>query len=341
MRRLGLSAALILASTGSAAGSGPYVGSEASAPCHREEYDRQGQSRHAHALRPISQSPLSEVLLAAGLVDGQVRYEARGKEILVTAGRNGEEAAGILEWAFGAGAQGITPVGHYGGRFFEHRLSYYSAARRLAPTFGHPERTATPASELGIPQSAHTIASCFKCHATGVEEGSDGPELSGMEPGVRCERCHGPGREHVTLAKARGPAAEIRHALLNPGRLNARAQIEVCGGCHRLPAPGAIDPEPEMANPVSVRFAPVGLLASRCFIESKRLACAFCHDPHSDARARIDAFYAARCLSCHSNPAKAGALCRRNTGENCLPCHMRQASLSPYLKFTDHRIRIY
>ncbi len=309
------------------AAAGPYAGSEACRPCHPAEYARQVKSHHAGALRPILESPVAEALLKDGSPGGVVSYRKAPGGLLARAG----DAGGFLEWAFGAGAQGITPVGRVDGQYFEHRFSLYTAAGRVALTFGHPAQAATPRAALGLPQSSHTITTCFECHATGVEAG---PDLSNMRPGVQCERCHGPGRRHVELAAAGASAAEVRRAVLNPGRLPAKAQVEVCGQCHRLPDPGDDSPEPELENPVAVRFAPIGLLASRCLRKSKRLACTTCHDPHEDARPRTDASYARRCAGCH-----AGA--HQPARGDCLECHMRRASIAPYLKFTDHRIRVY
>ncbi len=95
--------------------------------------------------------------------------------------------------------------------------------------------------------------------------------------------------------------------------------------------------KPELEDPVNVRFAPIGLLASRCFRESGgKLSCLTCHDPHTDARPRNSAFYIDRCLSCHANVAHHSAAQKKN----CLPCHMKQTSLGRYLVFTDHRIRV-
>jgi hypothetical protein len=324
-----------------AVAAGPYAGSQACAPCHRREFDRQTLTRHAGALRPISQSPVADVLLNGAPPDATVRYASRGDGISATVRQNGAEAAAVLEWAFGAGAQGITPVGRAGEQYLEHRFSYYAAAGHVLATFGHPQRAATPLAMLGLPQSARTITACFQCHATGVENTARGPDLSAMQPGVQCERCHGPGRRHMEIANAGGRAAEVRRAVLNPGQFPAKAQVEICGECHRLPAPGSTVPEPEVEDPIAVRFAPVGLMASRCFLQSKHLACTTCHDPHEDARARTDASYTAGCTACHAAAPKIGSACRRAAGEACLPCHMRQASLGPYLKFTDHRIRVY
>ena len=332
---------LLLALVWSAAhAAGSYVGSEACAPCHQNEYDRHVRSRHANALRPILQSPVANILLHSQQRDAVLHYEAREDGIAVIVALGGEEVAAKLEWAFGAGAQGITPVGRLGSRFFESRVSYYPVAGRLATTFGHPARAENPRAILGLLQSSHTITSCFGCHATNVGAGVDGPDLSEMQRGVQCERCHGPGQQHVAVAKAGGTRAELRTTVVNPGRFSAKAEVEICGQCHRLPAAGDASPAPELEDPVMVRFAPIGLMASRCFIASRKLACSTCHDAHENARTDV-LYYSNRCAGCHNDAPKPGSSCRRAAKQDCRPCHMRQASVGPYLKFTDHRIRVY
>jgi hypothetical protein len=297
---------------------------ESCAQCHPREYNSQIRTRHFRALRPISESPVAEQLLNHSADNVMPYFERRGNAIAATARLNGQEETAILEWGFGAGAQGITPVGRIGDQFIEFRFSFYTQPRRFAPTFGHPERISSARSMLGLPQSTHTIATCFQCHSTGPE------------PGVRCERCHGPGLRHLLLAEKGRPISEIRHSVLNPGRFSAEAQTAFCGQCHRLPAPGNDSPEPEVEDPVNVRFAPIGLMASLCFKQSGTLACTGCHDPHQDAAPRADLSYTKRCLSCHE-PLKGHTAADRN----CLPCHMRQAPAGQYLTFTDHRIRVY
>jgi hypothetical protein len=298
-----------------------YVGSKACAECHGSEFERQSRSHHAQALRLIDDSPL------------------RGIAIDV----EGLPQKPVIEWAFGAGAQGVTPVGRLGGQYFENRSSYYARSQGFAITFGHAAKAATPIAKLGVLQNNRTITHCFTCHATDVRTLPDGPDLHAVQPGVQCERCHGPGRAHIAAAKAGVAPAAIRRELLNPGRLGAAAQAQVCGECHRIAVPDAGD-EPELENPVTVRFAPVGLMASRCFRESKTLTCVTCHDPHENARPRTDSVYAAQCMTCHAKDRSPVKFCRRNEGPtaaNCLTCHMKQASLGPYLRFTDHRIRVY
>ena len=316
-----------------------YVGSGACAQCHTAQYEKQSASHHAHSLQRIGGSLVGTTLLKTEYSpDKMLRYQQQGNGILIR--ENDAPETAQLEWAFGAGVQGSTPVGHLGSQYIEHRFSYYARIRDLAPTFGHPAHVNTPVAELGILQDNRTIFRCFNCHGTSVQQGPSGPDLSGLLPGVQCERCHGPGSSHIEAAKRGASSEAVRREIVNPGRLPAKAQVEICGQCHRLPT-ADLGEKPELEDPVTVRFAPIGLLASRCFRGSGTLSCLTCHDPHDDVLSRTDIAYTQKCIVCHGSDRKPTKLCRRAERQNCLPCHMKQTSLGAYLRFTDHRIRVY
>jgi hypothetical protein len=249
-------------------------------------------------------------------------YTAAPEGIRVRTIMGSRQAEGILQWAFGAGAQAITPVGVEGGRFFEHRISWYVAPQAPRRTMGHPaEPSANPALALGIAQDNDTIFRCFHCHATAV---APGPKLDAMIPGVTCERCHGPAAAHAAKGTPLARKEFRRDDVL-----------ELCGSCHRLPMRPASQ-NPQDSDPVSIRFAPVGLTASACYRKSETLSCITCHDPHADA-ATSAAHYESKCTSCH-NGQKG---CPTENQNQCLQCHMPKRSPEPYLTFTDHRIRVY
>ncbi|HSU31034.1 MAG TPA: multiheme c-type cytochrome [Bryobacteraceae bacterium] len=338
LRRIGHTLLIAICLAASVCPAADYVTAAVCGECHKTEYDRQTASRHAHSLQPIQGSIARTAMLrSAQSPDGRLHYEADGNKILVR--EPGVSEPVTIDWAFGAGAQGITPVGHLAGQYFEHRFSYYSAEEKLGITFGHPPHVNTPLAEIGMPQDNRTIFRCFNCHSTGVRLSVNGPDLAGMEPGVRCERCHGPGSTHVMLARGGAPAEAIAREIVNPGRFPPKVQVEVCGECHRLPTRDMGD-EPELENPVTVRFAPIGLSASRCFRASGKLSCLTCHDPHENA-SKESTSYTNRCLSCHENDRRPVKLCRRLQTANCLPCHMKTVALGRHLRFTDHRIRVY
>jgi predicted CXXCH cytochrome family protein len=69
--------------------------------------------------------------------------------------------------------------------------------------------------------------SCAGCHNTGLElkKVERGYESKYVELNIGCERCHGPGSEHVRSPRAKG-------AILHPRKLPYERSLEVCGQCH-------------------------------------------------------------------------------------------------------------
>jgi hypothetical protein len=196
------------------------------------------------------------------------------------------------------------------GKWLEHRISWYREGNRLGLTPGHePSPRLNLDEALGIEQTERNAARCFGCHTTGGT------------PGVLCQNCHGDGAEHRK----------------QPARANIRRDrsVALCATCHRSPDVEFASPMPEVEDPRSIRFAPVGLLASRCYQKSQKLTCVTCHDPHGEPHtASTDSV----CRNCHAGAVDKGA-CPRTS--DCAGCHMKQGSPMAGLRFTDHRIRVY
>ncbi len=302
-----------------------YVGAAACRPCHPAQFASQANSQHARALRPMGDTDIPERLAAQPLAERSgvsFAYARQPGGLSVTITKADQRVEALFEWAFGSGAQAVTPVGRRRGAFVEHRISYYRASDHAGRTIGHSGRpSATVEAALGIRQDATTITRCFACHATAVRPG---PDLTSMLPGVTCERCHGPGALHV-----RAPQQEP---------LQRTASVTLCAQCHR--SPEAQGTAPEAQDPATVRFQLVGLSRSACFRQSQRLTCVTCHNPHQDA-ARTPEPYVKICAGCHAAPSAANAACGRNNGQSCLACHMQKSTPLPQLTFTDHRIRVY
>jgi hypothetical protein len=179
------------------------------------------------------------------------------------------------------------------------------------------------------------------------QKGPRGPEA--RDHGIGCERCHGPGLNHVKAVES--GFAEAAIALTS--RTPSEARLKSCSECHA--ADGSIEP----ADPEFNRAQGTTFLFSRCYIASKdRFGCTTCHDPHKVLDHSIPT-YEAKCLGCHASasrpPEKSSSTpiavegthrsapgCPVNPAAQCISCHMPKVEdRSRAARFTDHHIRIH
>jgi tetratricopeptide (TPR) repeat protein len=226
-----------------------------------------------------------------------------------------------------------------------------------------------PGSGTEHPQTRRFVSyKCMFCHNAypAIPAGNDAP---GSDPvfagdlpeGIDCQRCHGPGAEHVRTAG--------RAAIVNPAKLSPERRMEVCMQCHlettsgRLPAvlqnfdrgaftyiPGqplerfsiSFDHAPNTGH--DAKFEAVSsvyrLRQSRCFLESAgKLECATCHDPHKIPRGQeARRHYSSVCQTCHDSSKHPNQLAANS---DCVVCHMpkRRVDDAPRVIMTDHLIQ--
>ena len=324
-----------------------YVGSKTCAGCHADISKKQELSNHALSLRAPAdigelyrslpfqfQDRSSQATLTFRKNDGnQLELESR---------KGDQSELLTLRWAFGSGVRGITPVGVRGdATIAESRLSWYPSEGAYSLTPGATKNDPQTAIEsLGRTLSLEEAQQCFSCHTTDYTPGPSGPVLNEM--GIHCERCHGPGLEHVRLMTGPTPPTSGQdRKILNPARLKAFAQLEMCGACHGKP-PRDTDLNALQfieRTPRTARFPSQRLVLSRCFNESADLKCTLCHDPHtnvSERRAQRDQ----PCIGCHSERLRAKARICPVQQSDCVSCHMPKERVMLHSEFTDHWIRI-
>lgn len=329
-----------------------FVGREACAKCHEQE-----SGQHATAMgRAIETVADSRVLgshprmtFRAGPYLFQI--ERRGAESVYSVTDGTRTVSAPILYAFGQGKAGQTYVFKRDGSFYESRLSYYREIDGLDYTIGY-ERKAPPSIEeaLGRPISDDEARSCFQCHGTAAVAGRS-MQLEHLVPGVSCESCHGPGRDHVAAMQAR----DLKNKrIFNPGRLSPdELSQEFCGSCHR--SAEQVLSSKALQGLHSVRFQPYRLFTSRGHEPfDPRMACTACHDPHANPR-QDAAFYDSKCFACHRSQAslRSPQLAKEEAADertakpcpvsqkNCASCHMPKVELpGSHFKFTDHRIRI-
>ena len=221
-----------------------YAGKDSCKECHTGEYDEFIKSGHAYKLNKVVDGkppkyPFTEVTeLPKGITWNDVTYVIGG-----------------YNWkARFVGKDGYIITGPAGDSDY---LNQYNFAN---PVVG------TDAGWAKYHPGEKRAYNCGSCHTTGYnpdpETHQDGlPGIVGTwaEPGITCERCHGPGSLHVA----------------NPysARLEVNRDAEACGECH-------------------IRGSSEAVNASGGFIrhheqyeelfQSKHvtLDCNICHDPH-------------------------------------------------------------
>jgi hypothetical protein len=325
----------------------PFVGDHSCRECHPGESSLHARSGHAHTLRPAAEVAAARKLDGVEVADPERpdvswRFAFEGGRFTTTRRERDEVWRMAVDYAFGSGRHAVT-FGTLVDRdpaypkLLEHRLTSFAHDARPGLTpgqslAGHAEGN-TP---LGREHSPENTRKCFACHATTLSD--RGPyrlDTATMIPDVSCERCHGPGRDHVAAAR-RGANRAALAMPLGPGRSSPAEELRACGECHRLPemvTPGGI----RVDNAALVRHQPVGLMQSACFVESGgALGCTTCHDPH-DRTSGDAAAYEAACLKCHSGPSRTS--CPTSPRSGCVACHMPRRDVARGMLMTDHWIR--
>jgi tetratricopeptide (TPR) repeat protein len=344
----------------------PFVGAARCAACHRDIYDAQQGSHHAatfHVGAGLARMPLPDGPVPdrhAPDVKHTVRRE--GEQLVFETTRDARSARALIAYAFGSDDRGTTPVGRDdAGTWREARLSHYGDSAVWDVTTGHVAEppgadSGDPHAYLGRPLSADVLRRCIDCHTTDVPSARDQAGPASADRGIGCERCHGPGGNHVLAMNAAPKFADVaiaRPRLADGDQINA-----LCARCH---SPRNAEAKP--GDPTSIRFQGTTLTWSRCTTASRgALSCLSCHDPHRDAETS-HAYYESKCLACHDptrtnadvlaeHPATDGTRpialpddvprvpCPVNPSSGCIDCHMpTRSGVIPHTRFTDHWIR--
>jgi tetratricopeptide (TPR) repeat protein len=355
-----------------------YLGPDACARCHDArvaEFKKTSHFRACRAPEPAAMAagfaPGRNVYSAANTYarDPGLRFEMtrRGDEFFEAAVRStpaGEERGEArIDLVYGSGGADEVYLTWHDDRLYELPVAWLNPQR---------EWGASPYDRHGKGDYARDMTPrCVECHNTWFEHDPSTPNRYNRQTcvvGVTCERCHGPGREHVAYHQAH-PDDGVGRAVVKPAELARDRLMDLCGQCHsnatkrRGPAfsyrPGepleehfrtAVSRHPEedhVANQVKY------LRLSKCYQRNDTLTCVTCHDPHRPEEKSVEGG-ARSCLKCHQ-AADCAEQPRVPAGVrgDCVGCHMPQHvkinvffhteydEYVPPIRRHEHRIGVY
>jgi tetratricopeptide (TPR) repeat protein len=363
--------------------SGEYVDARVCAACHRQiadDYRQTGMARSfvrssaANTIEDYSRQNTYDHALSdthyAMIRRGGEFYQRRWQIGLDGSETNVEELR--VDYILGSGNHARSYLHRTAaGTLIELPLGWYPDPK--------PGNWAmSPGSDNDHPRTRRFVAyKCIACH-NGIpripEEnqapGSNPVYLGDLPEGIDCQRCHGPGGNHVRTAGSAGAkVADIRASIVNPARLSPRLAMEVCMQCHLETTSGRIPAVIQRFNQGPFSFVPgeslekfaiffdhasgtghdgkfeavssvYRLRQSKCFTESAgALTCQTCHNPHRVPRGdEAVKHYSAVCRTCHATLASSG---NHVAASDCISCHMpkRRADDTPRMIMTDHSIQ--
>ena len=226
-----------------------YVGNQACADCHAEIFK-------AYRQTPMAQSSgvVTGGLTPGSFVQGDSKITYRindaGTVTVVTPTQLLERK---LDYFIGSGAAGRSFLYTRNGFLFQAPVTWYAQQARWDASPGYEQ---DHVSRWNRP----IAADCLNCHSSQVRSAPGFANRYADPPfaqtGIGCERCHGPGSEHIRgRGSAQGPAASRHSAkeparssgsvlesgpvvrgfldsMVNPAKLDPARRDSVCAQCH-------------------------------------------------------------------------------------------------------------
>jgi len=358
-----------------------YAGSTTCVTCHKNVYSNYLHTAHFLSTRPAAAATMYGDFSSNNNTfyfdnDLKVVMEKHQNGLYQTAYKNNKVVESQpFDITFG-GTKAETYLYWKGNKMFELPISYFKNLHSW---------TNSPGLDVNHPDYSREIGRrCFECHASYIKElpmQTQGllatPEFdkNSLIFGIDCERCHGPGTNHVNFHTTY-PEAKKPMYIKTFASLTRAQKIDVCATCHSgntehmQKSIFAFQPGDKLAdykegsylhqNIDSAKLDVHGnqtqlLESSKCFAMTN-MNCTTCHDVHKNDRQNV-AMYSQKCLTCHTGQGHTVCKLTASVGpiikNNCIDCHMpaqpsnaiqvqisHGGSAIPYLVRTHH-IAVY
>jgi hypothetical protein len=360
-----------------------YVGSQACARCHLEIFKKFSQTSMGRSMSLVTPAFLASTPSTASYFHQRLNrrfevYSQDGKLYQSESGTGAGEKESFrdvhqIEWIIGAGVNGFGTIVRKDNFLFQAPLSFYSKPKTWAPSPGYEF------TDLGF--NRPITPGCIFCHSgrPNPVAGTNGQFESTpfSEMSIGCEKCHGPGADHVHAVQEKNLSATKKNTLdnrllskiVNPASLTPYLADNICMACHqtgdvRVLKPGKtyqnVRPGRPLDETLSILMIPptrespptadhvehyYSMTLSKCYRASQgRMSCITCHDPHIEpSREEALAYFAGKCLTCHTDQScklPVQTRMQRKPANDCIGCHMpkRDIQVISHSSATNHRI---
>lgn len=352
-----------------------YVGIQSCEECHAARVKEFKTTRHYLACMPPDPVEMPAAFESGDeplkTSDPNLHFEMTksGKDyvqktVRTASGDKPRETTSVVSLVYGQG--GIADQVYFGWQ--GNRLYEFPVARLLP-------QNAWGASKFdkngGGDFSREVTPRCLECHNVWFKQ-TPGTlneyDRHNMLLGVTCEKCHGPGREHVAWHKD-NPASTSAKQIIHPGHLDREGLMAVCGQCHSNAAKYSAEPftytpgQPldQFFKTLKSRYPEEEHVAnqdkyireSKCYQQSDTMTCITCHDPHHREGYGTPERQKS-CLKCHeSEKCTDRPNLPAEVRDNCTGCHMplvnkiqvhfftSNDAYVPPAKRYEHRIAVY
>ena len=340
-----------------------FLGAQACKSCHPKTFESFSKTSHH-----LTSQPATPEAIRGSLESGEnvmktshpsVEYEMRTRDGI------GLQRVSFLDWKFdvpmhvitGSSKMAQTYLYWHGDELYQANVTYLTSKDAWINSPGFLDGDAAYARPIGD--------RCLECHTTYVDyRGAPNhytPDT--LIFGISCERCHGPGQEHVEYHAA-NPDDKTSKFVTVPSDLPREKELHVCSQCHSgatellgeayqfRPGDELNDhyepPEEQLGNSVHTSNQLARMKQSKCF-QGSEMTCIDCHNPHQFERGNLKLF-SERCLVCHdSEHCGESQRVGERISDDCVSCHMPggtgelrldSADGSVFPEMTDHYIRI-
>lgn len=351
-----------------------YVGMQTCRGCHQSIYETfiqtgMGQSfGHANHAKSAADFTPAHALVYDTALDFYYKPYWVGDSFYImefrTEGRDTvHKLVHKVDYVVGSGQHTNSHLFSTNGYMYQAPITFYTQKHRwdLAPGF---EKGANSRFQRMIQ------IECMSCHNGYPDFAANSQnKFNVIQTGIDCERCHGPGSLHVYDRQHNKPVDTSKgpdYTIVNPRRLSVELQNNICQRCHLQGIsvlndgktffdfhPGmklsevmnVFMPEYEGAQDKMIMASHVERMKkSRCFVQSGKMSCITCHNPHVSVKFTPRAQYINACQSCHGageTQCKETQQARAAKNNDCVACHMpHNSSIDiPHVAVTDHYIR--